>query len=77
MNNQKNGSIRNAYSNEKTPSHTKPTPIKTDLPTIKKFKVLDIYGNVYYYSCENKQNAIDCFIAENGKNHSIYRVLKC
>ena len=33
------------------------------------YKIKDIYGNEFSYKCEDKKDAIKCFIAENGKDN--------
>lgn len=35
---------------------------------LKKFIIKDIYGDEFIYNCESKENAIECFITENGKD---------
>ena len=35
---------------------------------IKKFVIRDIYGDEFSYNCEDEENAIECFFAENGKD---------
>lgn len=31
-----------------------------------KYKLKDIYGTDYFYNCEDRGSAIECFYAENG-----------
>ena len=33
---------------------------------MEKYKLTDIYGNDYFYLCESKELALECFYAENG-----------
>jgi hypothetical protein len=33
---------------------------------MKIFKLSDVYGNEYFYKCENEEDAKECFKAENG-----------
>ena len=35
---------------------------------MKQFIIIDIYGDEFPYNCENEENAIECFNAENGND---------
>ncbi len=35
---------------------------------VKKYIIIDIYGEEYIYFCKNKKDAKECFKAENGKD---------
>ncbi len=35
---------------------------------MKKFVIIDIYGDEFSYNCESEEDAIECFNVENGKD---------